>query len=127
MGIFDGLFGERMHGETLTPHEVAGILKKEHLTDMAVHMLEVTRNNLLEKEGLRAPATIAIEHTPPAKDAAEIVYNTVFPETVTQGDFRPPLEVVAEAQSPEPSALGGAQAMAEGAREDINRIFGAAA
>lgn len=116
-----------MHGETLTPHEVAGILKKEHLTDMAVHMLEVTRNNLLEKEGLRVPGSIAIENTPPAIDPTEFVDKTVFPETVTQGDLRPPLEVVTEAQSPEPSALGGSQAMAEGAREDINRIFGEAA
>lgn len=114
MGIFDGIFGERTGVEYLTPQEVPGVQMLLSGADRAVPRIEMARDGMLDRAGLSSPGALAVEHTPPPKDPVDTIDNLI--------GFRRPPEVYAEAsQRPQPAE---GEAMATGARAEIDRIFG---
>ncbi len=134
MGIFEGIFGERTGVEYLTPQEVPGVLMLRSVADTAVPRLEIARDGMLYRAGLTSPGALAVEHTPPPKNPADIVDNLI--------GFHPPLEVVAEVQPPQSNIVNMSdyrsaaseirlvmapqaeeEEMATGARARIDRIF----
>ena len=123
MGIFDGIFGERTGVEYLTPQEVPGVLMLRSVADTAVPRLEIARDGMLRRAGTPVPGALAMEHTPPPKNPQEVIDTMIGfrrPAEVYAGEPR----VVAEISQLQPAISSDGEAMATGARAEIDRIFG---